>query len=101
MARKALVERQKKRAKLVALKMEKRTELKKIVKDLYNSVEEKIEAQEALNKLPKNSTPIRKRNRCNMTGRSRGYLRKFKLSRITFREMAHQGLIPGLTKASW
>lgn len=101
MARKALIEKEKKRKKLVGLKAEKRAELKKIVKDLYTPIEEKIKAQEALNKLPKNSSPIRLRNRCNMTGRSRGFLRKFKLSRITFREMAHKGLIPGLTKASW
>ncbi len=101
MARKSLVVKEKQRQKLVALKSEKRAELKKIVKDLYNSVEDKIKAQEELNKLPKNSSAVRLRNRCNMTGRSRGYLRKFKLSRITFREMAHKGLIPGLTKASW
>jgi small subunit ribosomal protein S14 len=55
----------------------------------------------ALNKLPKNSSPIRLRNRCQFTGRPRGFLRKFKLSRITFREMAHMGMIPGVYKASW
>ncbi|PCI78582.1 30S ribosomal protein S14 [Candidatus Aerophobetes bacterium] len=101
MARKALIEKEKKRQKLVDLKADKRAALKKIVKDLYTPIEEKIKAQEALNKLPKNSSPIRLRNRCSITGRARGYLRKFRLSRITFREMAHKGLIPGVTTSSW
>ncbi len=55
----------------------------------------------ALSQLPRNSSPIRQRNRCKLTGRPRGYMRQFGISRITFREMASQGLIPGVKKASW
>lgn len=55
----------------------------------------------ALSQLPRNSSPIRQRNRCKITGRPRGYMRQFGISRITFREMASQGLIPGVRKASW
>ena len=56
---------------------------------------------EGLQKLPKNSSPVRLHNRCKLTGRPRGYMRQFGLSRVTFREMANQGLIPGVKKASW
>ena len=56
---------------------------------------------EALQKLPKNASPIRMHNRCKLTGRPKGYMRQFGLSRVTFREMANKGLIPGVTKASW
>ena len=56
---------------------------------------------EALQKLPKNASPVRLHNRCKLTGRPRGYMRQFGLSRVTFREMANQGLIPGVKKASW
>ncbi|WP_416144178.1 30S ribosomal protein S14 [Planococcus koreensis] len=56
---------------------------------------------EALNKLPRNSSPTRLKNRCEVTGRPRGYMRKFKMSRIAFREMAHKGQLPGIKKASW
>ncbi|PSL40079.1 SSU ribosomal protein S14P [Planomicrobium soli] len=55
----------------------------------------------AVNKLPKDSSPVRLKNRCELTGRPRGYMRKFKMSRIAFRELAHRGLIPGVKKASW
>lgn len=56
---------------------------------------------EALNKLPRNSSPTRLKNRCQLTGRPRGYMRKFKMSRIAFRELAHKGQLPGIKKASW
>jgi len=56
---------------------------------------------EGLQKLPKNASPVRLHNRCKLTGRPRGYMRQFGISRVTFREMANQGLIPGVTKASW
>ena len=56
---------------------------------------------EALQKLPKNSSPVRQHNRCKLTGRPKGYMRTFGISRVTFREMANQGLIPGVKKASW
>lgn len=101
MAKKSSVEKQKKRQKLVDLKWNKRQELKKKILSSSISEEEREEAVVALNKLPKNSSPIRLRNRCLLTGRARGYLRKFKISRITFREMASNGEIPGVTKASW
>jgi small subunit ribosomal protein S14 len=101
MARKALIEKEKKRAKLVAQKAVKRAELKKIILDMSKSDEERSLAVDKLNKLPKNSSKIRMRRRCQLTGRPRGNLRKFKLSRLCFREMALAGLIPGIFKASW
>jgi len=101
MAKTSSIARQKKRERMVALKWEKRQQLKKIILDLSKSEEERSEAVVALNKLPKNSSPVRLRNRCQITGRARGCLRKFKLSRLCFREMANSGLIPGVVKASW
>lgn len=101
MARKSLVAKQRKRERLVKLKWDRRQTLKKIVKDLNKPDEERLAAQISLNKLPKNSSPVRLRNRCQFTGRSRGFLRKFKMSRLCFREMANQGFIPGIIKASW
>lgn len=86
---------------MVNLKWEKRQQLKAIVLDMKKSEEERFEAQTALNKLPKNSSPVRLRNRCQLTGRARGFLRKFKLSRLCFREFARTGMIPGVTKSSW
>ena len=101
MARTSSIARQKKREKMVALKWDKRQELKKTILNLSTSEEERFDAVVALNKLPKNSSPTRLRNRCQITGRARGFLRKFKLSRLCFREMANMGLIPGVVKASW
>lgn len=101
MATKSSIAKQKRRERLVKRKWDKRQALKKIVLDLKKSDEEKLAAQIALNKLPKNSSPVRLRNRCQFTGRARGFLSKFKLSRLCFREMANQGLIPGIVKASW
>lgn len=101
MAKKSSIAKQKKRERLVKLKFDKRKELKQTILDMNKSVEERLAAVDTLNKMPKNSSPIRLRNRCQFTGRSRGFLRKFKLSRLCFREMASQGLIPGIVKASW
>ncbi len=101
MARKSSIAKQKRRQRLVTLKWDRRQELKKIVKDLSKGDEERLAAQLSLNKLPKNSSPVRLRNRCQFTGRSRGFLRKFKMSRLCFRELANQGFIPGIVKASW
>ena len=101
MARTSSIAKQKKRERMVALKWDKRQQLKKTILDLSVSEEERFAAVTALNKLPKNSSPVRLRNRCQITGRSRGCLQKFKLSRICFREMANSGLIPGVYKASW
>ncbi len=101
MATKSSIAKQKKRQKLVNLKWEKRQALKAIVRDLNKSDDERLEAIQKLNSLPKNSSPIRLKNRCRMTGRARGFLRKFQLSRLCFRELANAGMIPGITKASW
>lgn len=101
MAKKSQVARQKKRERMVKNKWEKRQALKEVILDMSKNIEERLSAVDALNKLPKNSSKIRLRNRCQFTGRSRGFLRKFKLSRLCFREMANQGLIPGVFKASW
>jgi small subunit ribosomal protein S14 len=101
MARKGSIAKEKRRERLVKQKWTRRQELKKIVKDLTKSDEERLAAMISLNKLPKNSSPTRIRHRCQFTGRARGYLSKFKMSRLCFREMANQGLIPGITKASW
>lgn len=101
MAKKSSVEKQKRRENLVKLKWDKRQELKKKIYDIHISEEEREQARIALNKMPRDSSPIRLRNRCQLTGRPRGYLRKFRMSRLTFREMASIGLIPGVTKASW
>jgi len=101
MAKKSQVARQKKRERMVKNNFEKRKTLKEVILDMSKNVEDRLAAVDALNKMPKNSSPVRLRNRCQFTGRSRGFLRKFKLSRLCFREMANQGLIPGVFKASW
>lgn len=89
MARKAIIARERKRERLVAKYADLRSELK--AKGDY----------EALDKLPKNSSKVRLHNRCQLTGRPKGYMRHFGVSRVTFRDMAVKGLIPGITKASW
>jgi len=86
---------------MVKQKWDKRQALKQVILDMTKPIEERLNAVDSLNKLPKNSSPVRLRNRCQLTGRARGFLRKFKLSRLCFREMANQGLIPGIVKASW
>ena len=80
---------------------EKRIELKKIIKNKKIPLSERFSAQLKLNKLPKNSSKIRIRNRCEITGRPHGVYRKLKISRIALREMASSGKIPGMTKSSW
>ena len=91
--------REVKRARLVARYAKKRTELKKIINgDDYDAKEAAVVA---LQKLPPNSNPIRLHNRCKLTGRPKGYMRVFGISRINFREMASKGLIPGVKKSSW
>lgn len=98
---KALVAKQRRRQQMVDRKWEERQKLKKIVRSLKVSDEQRTEAQNKLNQLPRNSSPVRLRNRCILTGRARGYLRKFQMSRICFRELANNGTIPGMFKASW
>lgn len=101
MAKKSSIEKQKRRERMVNLKWKKRQELKSKASDINATEEDRQEARIALNKMPRNSCVVRLRNRCLLTGRARGVYRKFKLSRLTFREMASNGLIPGVTKASW
>lgn len=101
MAKKAMIERNRKRERMVAQYAAKRAELKRILSDPATSDEDFYAAQRKLTKLPKNSSPIRLRNRCSVTGRPRAYIRKYGVSRITFRELATQGKIPGVTKSSW
>lgn len=97
----ALVAKQARRKKLVDKMWKERQELKKVVRSLTVSDEQRFEAQTKLNKMPRNSSPVRLRNRCILTGRPRGYLRKFQMSRLCFRELANNGTIPGVFKASW
>lgn len=101
MAKKSSVEKQKRRERLVKLKWDKRQDLRQKSVDVNLSNEEREQARIALNKMPRDSSHIRLRNRCQLTGRPRGFLRKFKLSRLTFRELASHGMIPGVTKSSW
>ena len=101
MATKSSMAKQRRREKLVKSKWDRRQELKKAIVDLDKPIEERLAAVDALNKMPKNSSKTRLRSRCQFTGRSRGVLSKFKMSRLCFREMANQGLIPGIVKASW
>lgn len=101
MAKKAMIERNIKRERLVAKYAAKRAELKKILSDPSTADDEFYSAQHMLTKLPKNSSPVRLRNRCSITGRPRAFLRKYGVSRITFRELASAGRIPGVTKSSW
>ena len=101
MAKKAMVERELKRQKLVAKYATKRAALKEIAKDESKPMEERFKARLTLAKLPRNSSATRLHNRCQLTGRPHGYYRKFKVSRIALRELGSQGLIPGLVKSSW
>lgn len=101
MARKSLIERDKKRQILIKRNWNKRQELKRRGTDMNLSEEEREIARDSLSKMPRDSSPTRLRNRCQLTGRSRGYLRKFKLSRLCFREKALEGSLPGVTKSSW
>ncbi len=89
MAKESMKARELKRERMVAKYAQKRTELKK------------AGDYDALQRLPKNASPVRLHNRCKLTGRPKGYMRTFGISRINFREMALQGLIPGVKKASW
>ncbi|MBQ0047857.1 MAG: 30S ribosomal protein S14 [Prevotellaceae bacterium] len=100
MAKESMKAREVKRAKLVAKYAAKRAALKKVIATSADPIEA-YEAARALQAIPANANPIRLHNRCKITGRPRGYIRQFGLSRIQFREMASAGLIPGVKKASW
>lgn len=101
MAKVSMINREKKRTKLVAKFVKKRAELKKIIANPEVGFEEKQQAMFALQKLPRDSSPVRQRNRCQITGRPRGFYRKFGLSRNKLREATMRGDVPGLRKASW
>jgi len=101
MAKKALLQRELKRDKLVAKFAKKYAELKAIAADAKRSEEERALARADLQKLPRNANPTRQRNRCGVNGRPRGTFRQFGLGRTKIREMAFAGDIPGITKASW
>jgi len=101
MAKSSMIAREKKRSKLVEKYAAKRAELKAILKDTNASDDEKWAAQVKFQKLPRDSSPVRQRNRCQITGRPRGVYRKFGLCRNKLREAAMRGDVPGLTKASW
>jgi small subunit ribosomal protein S14 len=101
MAKKSSVEKNNKRIRMVELYKERRAVLKKATVDLSLSLEDRMAAQAKLSNLPKNSSAVRVRNRCSQTGRARGYLRFFGVSRIVFRDLASAGLLPGVRKASW
>ena len=101
MPKTSAINRNEKRRNLVAKYAAKRAELKAILLNPETSDEEFFDAQKKLQKLPRNSSPVRVRNRCSISGRPRAYIRKYGVSRITFRELALGGKIPGVTKSSW
>ena len=101
MAKSSMKAREAKRSKLVAQFAEKRSALKEIISSVNSSEEERWDAVLKLQSLPRDSSSSRQRNRCNVTGRPHGYLRKFGLSRIKLRETMMRGEVPGLKKASW
>jgi len=101
MAKKSMIAREVKRQKLVAKTLAKRLELKSIILSMTASDDDKIAAELKLQKLPRDSSPSRLRNRCNITGRPHGFYRKFGLGRNKLRESVMRGDVPGVTKASW
>ncbi len=101
MAKKSAVENNEKKRRLVEKLSAKRASLKAIVDDRSLPIEERFAATLKLAELPRNSAAVRVRNRCEVTGRPRGYYRKLKMSRISLRELGNEGKIPGLVKSSW
>ncbi len=101
MAKKSMLEREKRRRTAVAKYAARRAELKAQIRNPHLSYEERLAAIEALQRLPRDASPVRLRNRCRLTGRPRGYYRKFGLSRNKLREIVMEGEAPGVTKASW
>lgn len=101
MAKKGTVETNERRRRLTKKFAAKREALKQVIMNKEGDPEERFEAVLKLAKLPRNGAKIRVRNRCNLTGRPRGYYRKFGLSRIALRDMASEGQVPGVTKSSW
>jgi small subunit ribosomal protein S14 len=101
MAKTSSIEKNKRRIALVEKYAAKRASIKAILANPATTDDEFFAAQKALEKLPRDSSPIRVRNRCLLSGRPRAYIRRFRVSRITFRELALNGMIPGVTKSSW
>lgn len=101
MAKVAMVEREKKRRRMVKSNADKRAKLKAVIYDKSVPPEERFQATLKLAELPRNSSKTRLRNRCALTGRPRGYVRKLNLSRIALRDLASSGQLPGVTKSSW
>ncbi len=101
MAKLSSIQKNNFRSKLIKKNLSKRKNLKSKIKDKKISLEERLVLQNKLNELPRNSSPIRHRNRCELTGRSRGVYRKFGLSRIKLRELSMTGDLPGVVKSSW
>ena len=100
MAKQSMIQREKKREYLISTYEQKRSTLKRQL-NINDQFSVKLQIYKQIEKLPKNSFPVRHRNRCWVTGRSRGFYRDFGLSRHVIREMAHEGFLPGLKKASW
>nr|YP_009105064.1 ribosomal protein S14 [Stichococcus bacillaris]YP_009105089.1 ribosomal protein S14 [Stichococcus bacillaris]AIT93694.1 ribosomal protein S14 [Stichococcus bacillaris]AIT93713.1 ribosomal protein S14 [Stichococcus bacillaris] len=100
MPKKSIIQREKKRQKLVIKYLVKRIALKNEIKH-SRSTQQKVNLNRKLQQFPRDSSPVRLRNRCLITGRARGYFKDFGLSRHVLREMAHQGFLPGITKSSW
>ncbi len=101
MAKTGMIERNSKRRRLAARDAQKRSELKDIANNEDLPMEERFAARLKLAQLPRNGSPTRIRNRCEVTGRPRAYYRKLKMSRIALRDLGNKGLIPGLVKSSW
>jgi len=101
MAKTSSVEKNKRRAKMAKRFANRRATLKAIIRDREKPIEERFTAAMKLSKLPRNSSPNRVRNRCELTGRPRGVYRKLKVSRIALRELASSGQLPGMIKSSW
>jgi small subunit ribosomal protein S14 len=101
MAKTSMIERERKRERMVKRYARKRAQIKARISEAGNSQQERREATAALHKLPRNASPTRLRNRCHLTGRPKGYYRKFGLARNKLRETAMHGDVPGLVKSSW
>ena len=101
MAKKAMIEKNNRRRQMSKNKAATRTALKAMIMDKDTSIEERFDAVMKLAKMPRNSAKVRIRNRCEISGRPRGFYRKFKISRIALRELASAGQIPGVIKSSW
>ena len=101
MAKTSKVVQTKRQAKLIVQYKDRRDKLVAILRDPDSVFEDRLEAYQKLARIPRDSAPTRYRNRCDVTGRPRAYMRKFRMSRLTFRKLAHEGKIPGVTKSSW